>query len=599
MLALSLAACGGGAGTQPDAQSSTPSDTPSNSVPTTPPANNIPVLEGQPSPTAKAGVAYSFVPSASDPDQDPLTFNVSGLPKWATFDAATGAISGMPGDADVGQTAHIEIGVSDGKAEATIGPFPIEILAADNVPPPPNKPPTLTGTPATIVMATQQYIFIPLGSDADNDKLSYAITNRPQWATFDTTTGQLSGTPATTNVGKFGNILITVSDGKASTSLPPFQIEVTAAPPAPNSAPVITSGSPPTSVQAGTAYSFKPTATDANNDTLVWAIQNKPSWAAFSTTTGQLSGTPAASNVGTFANIRISVSDSKLSTALGTFQIVVSAAAPVANNAPVISGTPATSIREGQSYSFKPTASDADKDTLSFSIANLPTWATFSISDGTLAGKAKAGTYAGIVISVSDGKASTPLPAFSITVAADKPPAISGTPATSATVGTAYSFTPSASDADGDALTFSNTGLPAWATFSTTTGKLSGTPAAGDAGKTSSVVISVSDGIATVSLAAFQITVNAAPAATGSATLSWTPPTTNADGTLLMDLAGFRIYYGNSSTNMGQSVDLGDKAATSGKVGSLGTGTWYFNVKAYTTSGMESPASSVVSKTIN
>jgi hypothetical protein len=601
MLALSLAACGGGAGTQPDALSSAPTDTPSNSAPTTPPANNIPLLEGEPPQIATVGIPYTFVPSASDPDQDTLTFEVTGLPKWLTFDATTGGISGMPGDADVGQSGDIEISASDGKAEATIT-FSIRVAVANSAPPP-NAAPTLTGTPATVVMATQSYIFMPLGSDADGDTLAYSITNRPQWASFDTKTGTLGGQPAANNVGKYSGIVITVSDGKASTSLPTFQIEVTAAPAAVNSAPVIDSASPATSVQVGTAYSFKPAAHDPDNDTLIWAIQNKPTWASFSNTTGQLSGTPTAA--GTFGNIRISVSDGKLTTPLGTFQIVVTSAAPPPNTAPKISGTPVTSIREGQAYSFKPTASDADKDTLSYSITNVPSWATFSIADGSLTGKAKAGTYRSIVISVSDGRTSVALPAFNIAVAADKPPVISGAPATVATVDTAYSFTPSASDGDNDVITFSVTNnLPKWLTFSTTTGKLSGTPAAGDVGTTASISISASDGIITTSLAAFQIKVNAAatqtpPPTLGSATLSWTPPTTNADGTLLQDLAGFRIYYGNSSTNMNQSVDISDKLATSGTVGSLGTGTWYFNVKAYTATGMESTASSVVSKTFN
>jgi hypothetical protein len=143
------------------------------------------------------------------------------------------------------------------------------------------------------VGATQPYIFVPTATDADNDTLSFSITNRPTWATFSTTTGQLSGTPSRTQTGTVSNIRITVSDGKASASLPAFSIQVQAAP---NSAPVI-SGSPGTAATVGTAYLFKPSATDADNDTLTWAIQNKPAWATFSTSTGQLSGTPTTANV--------------------------------------------------------------------------------------------------------------------------------------------------------------------------------------------------------------------------------------------------------------------------------------------------------------
>src|SRR5690348_15413970 len=119
MLALSLAACGGGAETKPSATSTSPTDTPSVSSPTPPAdsdpvANNIPVLDGQPELTAQAGVSYSFTPGASDDDNDTLTFSISGKPDWATFDAMNGALSGTPGDADVGQTADIEITASDG-----------------------------------------------------------------------------------------------------------------------------------------------------------------------------------------------------------------------------------------------------------------------------------------------------------------------------------------------------------------------------------------------------------------------------------------------------------------------------------------------------
>jgi len=593
IVTLTLAACGGES--KPDTASSEPGDTPEVPVTPTPPTNQIPVIDGEPAVNAKVGVAYSFVPSASDADNDALTFEVTGLPAWASFDTATGGISGTPGDANVGQSGEIEIAVSDGKVQATLPVFRITVAARDATPAPTNNAPVISGTPSTMVVAAQPYIFIPTASDPDGDALTFSITNRPSWATFSAASGQLAGTPSRNQAGTTSNIIIRVSDGKTTTTLPAFSIQVQAAA---NSAPVI-SGAPVTTAQVGTAYSFKPAATDADNDTLTWTIQNKPAWASFSTTTGQLSGTPTSTNIATFSNIRISVSDGKVSSALAAFSIVVSAAS---NKAPTITGTPATTVQAGTAYSFKPTAADADNDTLTYSISGKPSWATFSTTSGQLSGTpatSAVGTYSNIVITVSDSKqAKASLAAFSIQVtsAANKAPVISGTPATTAAVGKAYLFKPTASDPDGNKLTFSITNKPSWASFSTTDGTLSGTPAAGDAGTTSNIVISVSDGTVTASLAAFSINVPAA--ATGSATIGWTAPTQNTDGTPLTNLAGFRIYYGTSSANLDQSTTVADAGATSHTVTNLGTGTWYFVVRAYTADDVESTASNMGSKTI-
>lgn len=87
-------------------------------------------------------------------------------------------------------------------------------------------------------------------------------------------------------------------------------------------------------------------------------------------------------------------------------------------------------------------------------------------------------------------------------------PTISGTPATSMDVGSAYSFTPAAEDLDGDAKTFSITNKPSWASFSTSTGALTGTPTAVDVGITSNIIISVTDGKSlSVALPAFNLAV--------------------------------------------------------------------------------------------
>lgn len=175
-------------------------------------------------------------------------------------------------------------------------------------------------------------------------------------------------------------------------------------------------------------------------------------------------------------------------------------------------------------------------------------------------------------------------------------PTISGTPPTSWNVGSEYSFQPTASDADGDALTFAIQNKPAWATFSSTSGRLSGTPAAADVSTFANIVISVSDGVASATLPAFSIAVS--QVATGSATLSWTPPTQNTDGSALTNLAGYRIHYGTNSSALSQTVQIANPGLASFVVENLAPAKWYFAVKAYNSGGVESSLSNLASKTI-
>jgi len=189
-----------------------------------------------------------------------------------------------------------------------------------------NNAPTITGTPGTSIQQGNTYSFTPIGADADGDPLTFSIKNKPSWATFNGDTGNISGTPGNADLGLYNNIVITVSDGSKSSALPAFSILVFA-PSANNQAPTI-SGTPTSQVTAGNAYSFKPSASDPNNDTLVYQIINLPSWATFNSSTGELSGTPQANNVGIYNNIEISVSDGELSATLMPFSITV-VAAPV------------------------------------------------------------------------------------------------------------------------------------------------------------------------------------------------------------------------------------------------------------------------------
>jgi hypothetical protein len=552
------------------------------------PQSNAPTLSGVPAASVVAGGGYSFTPVAGDPDGRALTFSIQNAPSWSSFDASSGQLSGTPHTRDVGRFASIVISVSDGTLSAALPVFAIDVQA------PVNNTPTISGTPATSVVAGASYTFKPQATDPAGNGLAFSIQGKPAWASFSAQSGQLFGTPATADAGSYTNIVITASDGALSASLTAFSIQVKARA---NNTPVI-SGTPPARIVAGSAYSFTPTASDPDGNALTFSITNQPSWANFNAGTGHLSGTPSRSQVGTSGNIVITVSDGTASASLPAFSIEVDAPA---DRAPVISGTPPTSVVAGTAYAFTPTASDPDGDTLTFSVSNLPSWATFSAANGAISGTpsgANVGTFSNIVISASDGTLAKSLPAFTISVssASNPPPTISGTPATSANAGTAYSFTPSAADPNHNTLTFRIQNMPSWANFSTQSGTLSGTPAASDAATDANITITVSDGTSTASLAPFSITVT--QSANGSATLTWVAPTQNTDGSTLTNLAGYHIYYGTSAGNLNQSVLVSNSGLTTYVLSNLASGTWYFSINDYTTAGVESAISNVVSKSI-
>jgi hypothetical protein len=503
-VAITLVSCGG------EDQSEDPLAPPSN--PATVDENDAPVVNAMPPTAVTSGDTYNYDPDASDADGDTLIYSITNKPTWASFDAGNGSLSGMPLDNNVGESGDISISISDGQDTTVVGPFRITVAARTAPPPPPppnppaNTPPTISGAPATSVVAGTAYVFQPTAADANGNTLRFSISNRPTWATFSQSTGRLSGTPGRTNVGNFPDIRISVSDGTASVSLPAFAIRVQAAP---NGAPTIT-GTPGTAAVVGTAYNFQPSATDPDGNTLTFAIQNKPGWATFSQSTGRLSGTPSAA--GMAADVTISVSDGTVSTSLPRFSIQVTQT----NRAPTISGTPATSVTVGNAYNFQPTGNDADGDTLRYTIQNKPGWASFSETTGRLNGTPTAtGTTSGIVISVSDGKVSTPLAGFSITVngaSAPPPPP--------------------------------------------------------------------------------------PPPTTGSVTLDWTPPSENTDGTSLTNLSGYRIRYGTSASSLNQSISVSNPSVSSYVVEDLAAGTWYFSVIAINASGTESVGSNPVSATV-
>ena len=175
-------------------------------------------------------------------------------------------------------------------------------------------------------------------------------------------------------------------------------------------------------------------------------------------------------------------------------------------------------------------------------------------------------------------------------------PQISGVPSANINVGGQYSFVPTTSDADGDTLSFSVTGLPVWASLDSASGEISGTPEAGHVGIYDNIVLSVSDGQLSASLAPFSITVDAI--SFGSVILNWTSPTENTDGTALVDLAGYKIYWGQSPGNYPNSIKIDNGSISTYVVDNLAPGNYEFVATSFNSAGVESGYSNSTTKVV-
>ncbi|MDR7089977.1 fibronectin type III domain-containing protein [Cellvibrio fibrivorans] len=203
-----------------------PAPTVSHSFTVLPPPNQPPVISqgSEVSVTmSEDGVptAFALMLDATDGDSDPLSWTMSGPAQQGTASvSATGNVSYQPA-ADYHGSDSFVVQVSDGEDAASI----TVSVTIESV----NDLPVISGAPALTVDQDVAYGFTPTAADVDAaDVLTFSIANKPTWASFNTATGALTGTPANADAGISGGIVISVNDGTVTVALPAFEIEVIA-----------------------------------------------------------------------------------------------------------------------------------------------------------------------------------------------------------------------------------------------------------------------------------------------------------------------------------------------------------------------------------
>jgi hypothetical protein len=176
---------------------------------------------------------------------------------------------------------------------------------------------------------------------------------------------------------------------------------------------------------------------------------------------------------------------------------------------------------------------------------------------------------------------------------------ISGTPPEAVIAGNLYLFTPDLDSSGESPPVFMIEGLPYWAGFNEINGELYGAPADEDIGFYAAITISATDGVVETSLPSFSIEVVAPGAAPGAVTLSWMPPTENEDGSYLVDLAGYWIYWGNNPGQYTQWMRIDNPGLTAVVIESLVPGTWEFAMTSFNAAGVESDLSNTVTRFVD
>lgn len=454
--------------------------------------NVAPVLAAIGNKSILEGATLNFTVTATDTDT--LTYSASGLPNGASFNSSTGIFSWTPATNQAGQYG-VTFSVSDGTASDS---ETIQISVADVAV---NQAPVLASIGTKTVGEGAPLTFTVSASDPDNDALTYRVEALPAGAEFNASTRQFSWVPdyQESENTRVYPVSFIVSDGalEASETITINVVNV-------NRAPVLALiGSQ--SLAEGDSFNLVVTASDPDNNSLIYSAAGLPDGAVFTPSTRSFSWIPGQDQAGSY-QVSFSVTDGSLSDNETITLTVVNG-----NEAPVLATIGNKTIDEGQSLEFVVTATDSNADDLTYSVTSLPSGATFNSSERRFSWTpdyTQAGSFS-VEFVVSDGIFNDSEVVSMTVTNSNRPPEVSGEPVTAIMASASYNFVPTAVDPDGDNLTFTIGNQPSWATFSSENGRLSGTPDDSHVGVFSDITINVSDGQVTTALSPFTITVSA------------------------------------------------------------------------------------------
>lgn len=312
-------------------------------------------------------------------------------------------------------------------------------------------------------------------SDPEGGSLSAVVDTWPSHGSLSlNANGPFTYTPTLHFVGT-DSFTYHASDGRYNSGSATVTITVNAI----NHAPVLAAIGGKT-VNEGQLLQFTVSASDYDGNPLTYSASNLPAGASFDPASRVFTWTPSYSQAGTYSNVLFAVADNGAPPLQDSEAITISVVN--VNRAPVLSAIGGKSVNEGQLLQFTVSGTDPDGDGLTFAASNLPTGATFNPATRTFSWTptfTQSGTYPNVGFTVTDNGVPPLQVGETIAISVgnvNRAPVFTAMGPQSGVEGRTLQFTVSATDPDGDPISYSAGPLPPGASFNPATARLTWRP---------------------------------------------------------------------------------------------------------------------------
>ncbi|MFA5795511.1 MAG: putative Ig domain-containing protein [Candidatus Brocadiia bacterium] len=418
--------------------------------------DRVPALTSPGNQAVNESQLLTFTLSATDPDGDAVTYSMAPVPAGATLDAATGVFSWTP---DYTQAGSYEVtfkatanGLSDTKTITII---------VNNV----DRAPVLVSPGNQAVNESQLLTFTLSATDPDGDAVVYSMTPVISGATLNVDTGEFIWTPDYTQAGSYEVTFNATANGLSDTKTITIIVNNV------DRAPVLASPGNQT-VNESQLLTFTLSANDPDRDSITYSMTPVPTGAMLDASTGVFSWTPGYTQSGSY-EVTFKVTANSLSNTK-TITITVNNV----DRAPVLVSPGNQAVNEGQLLTFTLSAADQDGDTIAYSMAPVPAGATLDTATGVFSWTpdyGQTGNYTVTFVAAANGLTDSKV--IIITVGdVDRPPVLTSPGNKTVNENQFLTFTLSATDPDGDTISYSMTPALAGATLDAATGVFTWTP---------------------------------------------------------------------------------------------------------------------------